>query len=130
MQLGSAEITTGKSIKLPIVVKNFTDARGFGAYHFSIDFDPQGIRIDEVLGGDPPFDTVVSNITPGHVEIASYHAQIPGPTGDITAAKLAITALSKGNWPLAITISPEEFVNTDAVPIAAKAINGTVNVTR
>lgn len=130
VEIGRTELHIGQSIEIPIVVKNVNDALGLGAYHLGIDFNPQGIRVDKALGGDTPFNMTVANITQGHVEITSFHTQMPGPTGEIIIARLTITALSQGNWPLAISNSPKELVNTDGDMIAPDIINGTINVTQ
>jgi hypothetical protein len=120
----------GQSMEIPIMVKNINDAYGLGAYHFDISFNNSGIRVDKALGGDNPFNMVVANITQGNVDIASFQPQVPGPTGNITVARLTVTALSQGNWPLTIKVFPGELVNTNGDVITPDIVNGTIDVTQ
>lgn len=131
VEVTSAELAPGGSTEVQIMVKDITDPTGLGGYLFIITFNPAVVNVDQVLGGEPPFDIApIANIdnTAGIVRFCSYMGLIPGPTGNITVAHLALTAVGEAGDSTTLDLTIDELKNTNGNPIPAMDVDGMVRI--
>ncbi|MBI4332934.1 MAG: hypothetical protein HY673_16830 [Chloroflexi bacterium] len=127
--VGSAHLALGKSVRIPVTVKNITAPGGLAVYDFTVRYNPAVIRVDDVVGGMPPFDTpAAKNIVDGRVFFNGLQTGVPGPKGDIIVAYLVVTAVATtlSTTPLDITINT--LADPNGVAIPAAAVRGWVSV--
>lgn len=134
--IGSAEISVGGNAVVPLTARRISDPKGLAAFEIVIKYDPLAVRIDEVqapkkfegLGEAQEGGTLISRIRPerGAVYIIAFHTDIPGPTGDVELAKLSLTGIKPGIWPLEVRL--DVLANTDGEPIPAAAMSAVVTV--
>lgn len=128
VEVGSTAATTGQAVQVTVMVKNVPPP-GLAAYDFKLNFNPAGLKIDSIAGGDRPFDSTPTNslaskITPaGEFLFNSFVAVMEGPT-TILVAKISVSALAPGNWPLTLTI--KDLNAPDGAPITATIVNGSI----
>ncbi|MBI2935040.1 MAG: hypothetical protein HYY29_05660 [Chloroflexi bacterium] len=120
-----AMLAVGKSARLPVVIKNITAPAGLGAYDFKVTFDPAVIRVDEVSGGNAPFDSLAASSIDngaGQVLFNAFNASIPGPTGDVIVAYLKVTATATTVSRSALNVTIVTLADADgaAIPAAAR----------
>jgi len=129
VEVGSASVALGATTQVPIMVKNFTAAGGFGAYDFKLTFKPEGISVDSVKAGDQPFGEPAAadvNNALGTVRLNDFHSQVPGPKGNIVVANVVVKGVAAGSWSLALTIV--DLVAVDGADVPATVVNGTITV--
>ncbi|MBI4332933.1 MAG: hypothetical protein HY673_16825 [Chloroflexi bacterium] len=127
--VGSAHLPLGKSVRIPVTVKNITARNGLSAFDLSVRFKPEVVRVDDVVGGTAPFDApAAKNIVNGQVLFTGFQTGIPGPKGDIIVAYLLVTAVATtlSTTPLDITVSALADASGD--PIPATPVRGWVSV--
>ncbi|MBI2934512.1 MAG: hypothetical protein HYY29_02955 [Chloroflexi bacterium] len=123
MQAGAVVLASGATANVPLTIRN-VQGQGLGAYDLRIDYDPAVISVTAVTGGAPPFNGQPTSNTgvPGTVRINAFQAsQVPGPTGDIVVAFLAVSAVGAPGsstvlTPVLTTVSDTSGGNIPAVP--------------
>jgi hypothetical protein len=130
--VGTAELEAGETADIPVVV-NFVETTGMGAYVLNVTFNPDVIMVLDVLGGDPPFDTVTAttiNNTAGWVRFDGVQmVQIPGPIGTFTIAYLSVQAIGNPGDSTDLTLTINELVEAEeGDPVEATPINGQVTI--
>ncbi len=130
MEVESNSVVTGSSASVDIWVKGYPGVPdeipyGIGAYCIRVDFDPAMVDVTNVLPGDAPFNTLYSyNIKSNYVVIAGWHAQVPGPGGDVRLCGLEFTCLAEGETTLVLTV--ETLADIDGEDIETAVANGTI----
>jgi len=130
VEVDKIALSVGNGGSVAIRVKNITDPAGLGACLFTITYNPAVIRVNGVLAGDPPFNSVPTfNVVGGKVILYTDQAsRIPGPTGDIVVARLDVTAIAAGSTDLVLAINPGGLINTSGQDISTVVVNGQVTV--
>jgi hypothetical protein len=128
--VGTAELEVGETADIPVVV-DFVETTGMGGYTLNVTFNPDVIMVLDVLGGDPPFDTVAAsniNNTAGWVRFDAVQMVLPGPTGTFTIAYLSVQAIGNPGDSTDLTLTINELVDTNGDPVEATPINGQVTI--
>ncbi|MBI4333298.1 MAG: hypothetical protein HY673_18695 [Chloroflexi bacterium] len=128
VEIGSATLPPGGSVQIPVTVRNVSDGLGLGTYEVRVAFNRQVIRVDSVVAGSFANPTRNINNNEGWVLFGAYQTDVPGPTGDIIVAYLAVTAIggSGSSTPLDLTINT--LGNSDGGDIPATDVDGSVIV--
>lgn len=129
VEVSSATAAPGQQIQIPVTVKNITAETGLCAYDFQITYDISAFQVNNVNPGDPPFSSFAAVSVKeaiGTIYINAIHTQVPGPIGSIIVARINLTAISVGNWPINVNITTLADVNGSNV--AAVAAPGTLTV--
>lgn len=136
INVGSVQVPigTGFNGNVDVYVNNWDDPDGVGSYDLSIAFSIAEVRINSIAGGTAPFGEVTAhNVgtgtgkcnTTGQLNFASYHNQIPGPTGNVWLARINLSNLAAGTHALTLTVN--SLYDTAGTSITRVAVNGSVS---
>ncbi|MBI2934768.1 MAG: S8 family serine peptidase, partial [Chloroflexi bacterium] len=128
VETGSATLPPGGNTQIPVSVKGTSDSWGLGAYDFRATFNPQVVRVDQVLTGDFAPPTKKLDNTNGAVLFNAYQSDMPGPTGDVVVAYLKVTAVGGSGSSTPLDISITTLSNSDGGAIPAADVDGTVTI--
>ncbi len=128
VQVNSATLPPAGSAQIPIRVRNISDAAGLGGYDFKLTFNPQVIRVDDVPGGSFPWPTSNIDNTSGVVSFNAFRSTMPGPTGNVIVAYLAVTAVGGSGSSTPLNISITTLGNSNGGDIPATTTDGTVTI--
>jgi len=130
--VGSADLEVGETAEIPVQVVNFVDPAGMGGYDLKVSFTPGVIEVLDVLGGDPPLDTVMAyhiNDDDGWVKFnAVQGTEVPGPMGDFIIAYLTVKAIGEPAASTDLTLTIHGFIDTDGNPVTAAPHKGQMTV--
>lgn len=132
VQAGTLVLGAGGAGQVSITVKNIPSP-GLGAYNVRVDYDSTVISVTDVLGGTTPFSSApTKNLgTPGQARLNAFQAnQVPGPTGDIIVAYLAVSAVGSPGQvsPLTLVLTPGSLADTGGNSIPSASLHGSVTI--
>ncbi len=131
--LTSATIPVNSTGTTDVIVNGVSGPDGLGAYDVNIRFDNTKLAVVRVDGGAVPFNSTPVNNAEfpfgatsanglGKLNLNSFQAQIPGPTGNVKVATVTWKALAGGvhDLSLAVTI----LADIHGIPISPSSVLG------
>jgi len=126
--IGDYQVETGKSINIPVLLKNGTDV---GACDLTLFFVPSVVTVTNVSGGD--FDQLLHNqgtTTVGSVRIGAFQGASPGLNGDIVVADVTFIPVGDigSSTKLSIAVKTLKDASPASNPILYNVRNGSLTV--
>lgn len=125
VETGSANLEVGDTASIPVTIAGVTASDGVGSYEFVIDWNAAVVNVTGVTAGDPAF-TFLWNA--GTKTLGGFiGGTTSGPTGDVLAANVDITAVGVGTTAISVT-AVNALTTGNGDDITPTINNGTITI--